>query len=745
MDILNTVENAVNAGRVPTADQMRILLASSSTEELLDLSHRLTMKFAGKAFDTCSIINAKSGNCSEDCKWCSQSVHHRCVIEKYPLVSSDECVEAALHNGRCGIGRFSIVTSGRKPSRDDVDRICGMVRDLRRRTNVLPCVSLGLVDEEDMAKLAAAGIRRYHCNVESSPSFFGKLCTTHTFEEKVKVLRLARKYGVEPCSGGIVGMGESMDDRIEMALFLREEGIKSIPLNILNPIKGTALEDRPVIADDEYLRTVAMFRIVNPDAQIRFSGGRALITEEAQKRALHAGINAAIMGDMLTTTGSGAAADMEMFRAAGYNVDKEDIRSHIWHPYSAVPNPFRTFRVSSAEGVRLELSDGRRIIDGMSSWWAAALGYRNPVLDEAAVFQLGKMSHVMFGGLVHDPAIRLTENLLEILPDGLDRIFYADSGSVSVEVAMKMAIQYQAAAGHPEKNRFMTVRGGYHGDTWNAMSVCDPVNGMHSLFGPSLPASYFLPVPSSRFGEGCCVQDIKALEDMLEEHSSETAAFILEPVVQGAGGMRFYSPDYLVEARRMCDRYGVLLIFDEIATGFGRTGKMFACEHAGVSPDIMTIGKALTGGYMTMAATVTTKAVADTIASASPGLFMHGPTFMANPLACSVADAAVREYRKMDIPGIMARIQAGLEKGLSGLRGLSGVADVRVLGAIGVVELENPVDMNVIQPMFVEKGIWLRPFGKLVYTMPPFIISDSDLAELCAGISDVVREYLGGR
>lgn len=740
--MVNDIEKRIEQGEIPTKEEMISLISTAGAQEIYDLAHRLTLKYAGNGFDTCSIINAKSGNCPEDCKWCAQSVSHKCNIDRYPLVDADRCVAEATANYEAGVSRFSLVTSGKRLSSAEVDKVCDMVRALRRKTNVRPCVSLGLVSHEDMKKLAEAGVERYHCNIETSPSFFGKLCTTHTIEEKLQVLESARACGIEPCSGGIVGMGESMEDRIDMALLLRSHGIKSIPVNILNPIKGTALENRPVIDPDEYLMTIAVFRILNPSAQIRFSGGRAQISREVQKKALYIGVNAAIMGDMLTTTGSGAAEDLKMFREAGYKCDKEDVRGHIWHPYSAVPNPFPTFRVESAKGVRLKLSDGREIIDGMSSWWAEALGYNNPALNEAAYNQINKMSHVMFGGLVHDPAIKLAENLLAILPEGLDRIFYADSGSVSVEVAMKMAVQYQVAAGHPEKNKFVTIRGGYHGDTWNAMSVCDPVNGMHSLFGPSLPVNFFLPIPVSGFGEKCRKEDIDALKEMFGQHAGEFAAFILEPVVQGAGGMRFYSPDYLRYAREICDRYGVLLIFDEIATGFGRTGKMFACEHAGVVPDIMTIGKALTGGYMTMAATVSTQKVADTIASASPGLFMHGPTFMANPLACAIADRAVSIYRRMNLASEMARIEAGLRKGLSSLAALDAVADVRFLGAIGVVEMKEPVDMKVIQPMFVERGVWLRPFGKLVYTMPPFVISDADLERLCAGIESCVRDYV---
>lgn len=417
-------------------------------------------------------------------------------------------------------------------------------------------------------------------------------------------------------------------------------------------------------------------------------------------------------------------------------------QQHLWHPYASLPPPYPNIVIDHADGIYIVTEDGTRLIDGMSSWWASVHGYNHPMLNAAITKQLDKMAHVMFGGLTHQPAIELGKKLLSIVPTGLDAIFYADSGSIAVEVALKMALQYQIAAKRPQKCQFASTQSGYYGDTWHAMSVCDPINGMHSLYGKQLPMQYFLPAPPLGFARDLSQNERDELTAFFIKNSDKLAGFIIEPIIQGAGGMRFYSPQYLQLLRKLCDDYDVLLIADEIATGFGRSGKLFACEHASISPDIMTVGKALTGGYMTFAATLCTRHIAETISQSDYAALMHGPTFMGNPLACAVACASIDLILSYDIEERTAHMQAIMQQHLNVAANLDGVEEVRCLGAVAVIELNEAVNMPVFQSLLIDNGIWVRPFGKLVYIMPPFVITDDELIILCQALLNVVRAYL---
>ena len=412
-------------------------------------------------------------------------------------------------------------------------------------------------------------------------------------------------------------------------------------------------------------------------------------------------------------------------------------RAHVWHPYASMQSPIPVYPVKRAEGAYLEFEDGRRVIDGMSSWWSAIHGYNVPELNAAIQTQTSQMSHVMFGGLTHRPAAKLAEKLLEITPANMNHVFFSDSGSVSVEVAMKMALQFWQAKAQPNKNRLLTIRSGYHGDTFAAMSVCDPDSGMHHLFSGMLAEQLFADAPAATSDEEWDDSQIESFASAIKTHRDELAAVILEPIVQGAGGMRFYAPEFLRQVRRLCDEYNVLLILDEVATGFGRTGTLFACEQAEIEPDIMCVGKALTGGYMSLAATLRSAHVCDGIHSDGSGVLMHGPTFMANPLACAVALASIELLLASDWKQDVLNIEGQLKAELDLCRGLDAVADVRIKGAIGVIEMHQTIDVEQMQKELINLGVWLRPFGKLLYTMPPFIISGHQLSRITSAITQV--------
>ncbi len=417
-------------------------------------------------------------------------------------------------------------------------------------------------------------------------------------------------------------------------------------------------------------------------------------------------------------------------------------KNHVWHPYAPLEGALPPYPVKNAQGVHLTLEDGRQLIDGMSSWWSVIHGYNHPVINAAAKAQLDEMSHVMFGGLTHRPAAELAARLIKLTPEPLARVFFCDSGSVSVEVAIKMAIQYWHSKGQPGKQRMLTIRRGYHGDTCGAMAVCDPETGMHHLFTEALPKHLFAEAPTVTKDADWRDEDIADFRELIKQNHNEIAAVILEPLVQGAGGMRFYAPEYLRQVRSLCDSYDVLLIADEIATGFGRTGTLFACEQAEIVPDIMCLGKAITGGYMSLAATLTTSEISQSISRNAPTAFMHGPTFMANPLACATANASIDLLLDSPWQERIARMSETFSEYLQPCQDWDGVADVRIKGGIGVLELEQPVDMPSITRRFVDKGVWIRPFGKLVYVMPPYIINDEELNSLLTALTESVAEEL---
>ncbi len=429
-----------------------------------------------------------------------------------------------------------------------------------------------------------------------------------------------------------------------------------------------------------------------------------------------------------------AVTDLRFRDGLGVSELLELDRAHVWHPYGPMPATVSPLPVVSATGVRLRLADGRELVDGMSSWWCAVHGYQHPRLDAAIREQLGRMAHVMLGGLTHEPAVRLASRLVDMTPSGLEHVFFSDSGSVAVEVAIKMCLQHWRAQGLPERDRLLTVRGGYHGDTFAAMSVCDPVGGMHSMFSGMLTEAVFASRPPAGFEAGLDERYAAELENLVARNASKLAAVIIEPVVQGAGGMHFYSPAVVAHLRACCDRHGLLLILDEIATGFGRTGALFAANHAGVTPDVLCVGKALSGGYLPLAATLCTSRVAESISRGEGGALMHGPTFMGNALACAVALASTELLAGGGWRADVARIERALTEGLGPARGRSGVRDVRVLGAIGVIQLDGPVDIAAATQAAADRGVWLRPFRDLVYTMPPYVSGDADVAQIASAV-----------
>lgn len=727
----------------PPSEDRAPALAQVPTDVLVAAAQTATRQWASRAFNFCAIVNAKSGRCTENCAWCAQSRHFKADVAQYPLIDEAKALEAARKAAAAGCSRFSLVTSGRKLSAREVRETAALVRAIRRETNLEVCLSSGLLKQSELEELRRAGASRFHCNLEAAAPVFKKLCTTHTTEDKIATLAAARRAGMDVCSGGIIGMGETESDRIDLALTLRRLEIPSIPINVLVPIAGTPLETASLISDEEILRTVAIFRLINPSAWLRFAGGRARLSESLQLAAMKAGINSAIAGDMLTTAGTAVDNDRRLVAQAAYGFEEDDVRAvdaaHIWHPYAGTVTPPPVEVVAAARGTRITLADGRELIDGISSWWCAAFGHNPPEVVNAIRRQSETLSHVMFAGFTHKPAADLAQKLIALAPKGLQKVFFVDSGSVAVEAAMKMALHYQVALGQGTRTNFFALEAGYHGDTANAMSVSDPEAAMHRIYQSALPKRIFIASPQSRFDGEWQDIDRERLEKAFAEHAHEAAGFILEPIVQAANAMRFYHPEYLRHARRLCTEYGVVLIADEIATGFGRTGRTFASDWAGITPDIMTVGKALTAGVLPLAAVLATNPLADAVSSIAGMGFMHGPTFMANPLACAAAGAALDLYASRDWAAEVRRIEAALKAELEVFRTGPAVRDVRVCGAIGVVELDRTMPAAAVQHEFVSRGVWIRPIGNLLYLMPPYITTNAEIHTLAAAMREVLN------
>ena len=840
------------------AGPVREWLLQGDLTELELAASLVTTYCAPRSASLCSITNVKSGRCSENCKWCAQSKHYPTHIAAYEIKPAEQCLREAQDYYAHGVEFYSLVASGRAPSSKEFAQLLAILDTIRAKCPIKLCVSLGLVNKEQLSALKEHGVVRYHCNLETAPSYFDQVCTSHTFNDKLAVLRSAAELGLEVCSGALFNMGESLEQRLELALTLRQLNIKSIPLNFLHPIAGTPLEHQAPLAEDEVRRTIYLMRLINPCAYLRWAGGRILLAPELIATATACAINAAITGDLLTTTGSTMAQDRALF-AAHYDLPPQPAatattaaataapaaisqqaipcamstaqpvaltgtapapvqstpastacapaafklaspalaaptaatlaqdaptlsaaaewqrikarlcpdfdRKHLWHPYTSACEPLPALKVKSAQGVTLRLGDGTELIDGMSSWWCCNLGYNLPELNAALSNQAQQLAHVMFAGFTHEPAIALGQRLLKLIP-GMEHIFYADSGSVATEVALKMALQYQVAQGKSARNSFLTFMGGYHGDTWNAMSVSDP-SGMHELFHASKYQRYFAHDELPRYtdtellataqpeaqpeamtepltGIQTKTSPTSLIPDFaakIEALSGQLAAVILEPIVQGAGGMTFYAPEVLQAVATLCRQHDILLIADEIATGFGRTGKMFACEHAGITPDLMLLGKGLTGGYLTLSAVLCTN-------------FMHGPTFMANPLACSVACAAVDYLESHQVLTQVKRVSAQLKTDLSQLAARyrehdpsvvqNAITSIRAFGAIGVVEFAQRVPVEAVEYLCYHYGVWLRPMGNLLYTMPALIMDEQELTHVTAALSAIALKVATG-
>jgi len=641
-------------------------------------------------------------------------------------MSTQDVLTEARKAKEAGASRFCMGAAWRSPKDRDIEKVAEMIEGVKA-LGLETCATLGMLNSDQAVKLKESGLDYYNHNLDTSEAYYPNIITTRTYQDRLDTLENVRDAGMNVCCGGIVGMGETLEDRVELLRTLANlpKHPESVPVNMLVQVEGTMLAGLEPMDPFDFIRSIAVARILMPKSFVRLSAGREEMSQEMQALCFFAGANSIFYGEKLLTTPNPAInSDMA---TSWY----DEGMPHIWLPYTQMKTMPPPLPVVSTKGCRITLADGRELIDGISSWWSACHGYNHPHILAAIEAQLRIMPHVMFGGLVHEPALMLAKRVAKMT--GLARVFFADSGSVAVEVALKMALQYWRIGGKPNKDRFICFKDGYHGDTLGAMSVSDPEKSLHKAFRNSVIKQYVLELPHDEYG-------FAEFDSLLQGVCGNVAGLIIEPLVQGAGGMRFHSADMLGEIHRIAKKHNILFIADEIATGFGRTGNMFACEEAGIVPDIMCIGKGLTGGTITLAATLTQDVIFDAFYSDhSDHAFMHGPTYMANPLACAAANASLDLFESEPRLEQVEKIEAQLQEQLEACRHLPHVIDVRVKGAIGVVQMESGFDVYSLRDRFIEQGVWVRPFKDIIYLMPPLSISTEELSILTDSVAKVLK------
>ncbi|MSO73504.1 MAG: adenosylmethionine--8-amino-7-oxononanoate transaminase [Rhodospirillaceae bacterium] len=747
-----------------TRGEVRAMFALPFPELMFQAQTVHRMNFDPREVQVSTLLSIKTGGCPEDCGYCPQSARYDTGLTASRLMEVADVLAEAQAAKAAGATRFCMGAAWRSPKDHDVEAVCAMIEGVKA-LGLESCATLGMLTPQQAIRLKGAGLDYYNHNLDTSAEFYGKIITTRTYADRLDTLANVRDAGINVCCGGIIGMGEGLEDRAGMITTLATLPAhpESVPINLLVQVKGTPLNGTLRLDPLDFVRTIAVARITMPRSMVRLSAGREDMSDEVQALCFLAGANSIFYGDrLLTTPNPGEDHDRALFdrlglvtmppregadwQAAGVSGKRASVTPasnepdwyesgspHIWLPYTQMKTAPPPLAVARTHGSRIVLADGRELVDGIASWWTACHGYNHPHIRAAVARQLEIMPHVMLGGLAHEAALTLASRLAGLLPGDLSRVFFCDSGSVAVEVALKMATQYWLNQGVRSRSTFVAFKGGYHGDTIAAMAVSDPDESMHALFKGLLPRHHVIDLPQDD-------ASIAAFDQFLAEKADILAGMVVEPLVQGAGGMLFHNAAVLRCLRAAADRYGLVLICDEIFTGFGRTGAMFACEAAGIVPDIMTLSKALTGGTMTLAATVARGKIFDAFWSEDPAhALMHGPTYMANALACAAANASLDLFEREPRLAQIAAISKTLGQDLEVCRGLPGVKDVRVQGAIGVVEMNHIGDLNGLKRRFVDAGVWVRPFNNIIYLTPAFTIDAEDLAKLTRTIFEVLK------